>query len=863
MNIVSLFEEKVSQYPNSIAIVSKDKTLTYNEVNAAANKLAHVLAKSGIKKGDYIGICMQRSPEFIIAITAVLKLGAVYVPIDVSYPKQRISYMLQNSGIAFLISKSEHRDLLTGYQITTMYMDEIRKKLEHEDAGNIPLQIHETDAVYVMYTSGSTGTPKGSIITHQAITRLTNESGYIEILPTDNFSHFSNVSFDASTFEIWSALLNGARLTLIEPATLLDINELHQCIVKNGITTMFITTALFNHLVHENPGMFSTVKYVLFGGEKANAFFANKVLEHGKPLHLLNAYGPTENTVFSTTFEITDSFMPEESVPIGKVIKGTTAWILDGEKKPVQQGENGELFLGGTGIALGYVNRPDVTAEVFIPNPFTDGSDMLYKTGDIVRELPDGNIVYIGRTDTMVKIRGYRIELAEIEKHIVSYPGITEAFVTYTEDEAGDKELMSFFKTEPRTEVLAAELRRYLQDRMPSYMVPPVLERVDSFPMTPNGKIDKNELLKSWLKKNQSVSITATDDVEKMVEIWESVFHIHPLEPTANFYELGGHSFIAFQIMQKVKAEFDVEMPLRFIFESPTPVVLTIRLRKYRELLHADGTLSLLLPIRKEGTKIPIVMVPPFDTIHRLYDFTDIIPDEYPVYGFEPLYFSESSEHVHSIEEIARLYLGDVLKTMNGSPFLLGGWSLGGVIAFEMARIIKTELHEDIPLFFLDLEELEDDSYFFKTTSRIRRNYLRAFYACEKWLYFLSVYKFRMIMKVYKSVIRRFYIMILKKNVKEIERAKIVSTGWPVALRKAQSAAFASYKAKPLDIDAVNFIAIDRYRPPVERKSGLRKFITGKYSEVLVEGDHNNFLELPYVRDLVKKFEQYLKTHSN
>lgn len=858
MNIVSLFEEKVSQYPDSIAIVSKDKTLTYNEVNASANRLAHILAQSGIKKGDYIGICLQRSPEFIIAITAVLKLGAVYVPIDVSYPKQRIGFMLQNSGISFLISKNEHRDLLTGYETALLYMDEIQKKSENEDAGNIPLQISETDAVYVMYTSGSTGTPKGSIITHQAITRLTNESGYIEILPADNFSHFSNVSFDASTFEIWSALLNGARLTLIEPATLLDTNELHQCIVKNGITTMFITTALFNHLVSENPGMFSTVKYVLFGGEKANVFFVNKVLEHGKPQHLLNAYGPTENTVFSTTFEIAHNYLPEESVPIGKAIKGTTAWILNNEKKTVSQGENGELYLGGTGLALGYVNRPDLTAEVFITNPCTDGADVLYKTGDIVRELPDGNIVYVGRTDTMVKVRGYRIELAEIEKHILSYAGITEAFVTYTENEDGDKELLSFYKTEQQVEIAADALRRYLHDRMPSYMVPPVLEQLDAFPMTPNGKIDKNELLKSWLQKNQSESITATDDVEKMVEIWESVFHIHPLAQTANFYELGGHSFIAFQIMQKVRAEFDVEIPLRFIFESPTPMVLTIRLRKYKELLHADGTLSLLLPVRKEGTKIPIVIVPPFDTIHRLYDFTDNIPHEYPVYGFEPLYFSESSEHVHSIEEIARLYLGDVLKTMNGSPFLLGGWSLGGVIAFEMARILKTEMHEDIPLFFLDLEEMEDDSYFFKTQSKYKRKFLQIFYSCEKWLYFLSVYKFRMIMKVYKSIVRRFYITIRKKNVKEIERAKIVSTGWPVALRKAQREAFAAYRAKPLDIDAINFIAIDRYRPPVERNNGLRKFITGKYSEVLVEGDHNNFLELPYVRDLVKKFEQYL-----
>ncbi len=860
MNIVTLFEEKASAYANSIAIVGKDGSLTYKEVNESANRLAHFLAKAGIRKGDYIGICLPRSPEFIIAITAVLKLGAVYVPIDVSYPKQRISFMLQNSGVSLLLSKNEHRDLLTGYQMTSVYIDEIHSKLEKEDAGNLTLQINKTDAVYVMYTSGSTGTPKGSIITHQAITRLTNESGYIEILPTDNFSHFSNVSFDASTFEIWSALLNGARLTLIEPDTLLDTKALHQCIVDNGITTMFITTALFNHLVNEKPDMFGSVKYVLFGGEKANAFFVNKVLEHGKPQHLINAYGPTENTVFSTTFEIADNYVPEELVPIGKVIKGTTALILNSEKKPVQQGESGELYLGGTGIALGYVNRPDLTAEVFIPNPCTDGEDMLYKTGDIVRELPDGNIVYIGRTDTMVKIRGYRIELAEIEKHILSYAGITEAFVSFTEDEAGDKELVSFFKAEQHAEIQTASLRRYLQERLPSYMVPPALEQVSAFPMTHNGKIDKAALLKSWLEKNQSEIITASSDVEKMVEIWESVFHIHPLSQTANFYELGGHSFIAFQIMQKVRAVFEVEIPLRFIFESPTPAVLTIRLSKYKELLHTDGSLSLLLPIRKEGTKTPIVIVPPFDTIHRLYDFTDNILQEYPVYGFEPLYFSESSGHIHSIEEIARLYLADVLKTMNGSPFLLGGWSLGGVIAFEMARIIKDEMHVNIPLFFLDLEELEDDSNFFKTKSKLKRRLLEIFYACEKWLYFLSVYKLRMITKIYKSIVRRFNIMVRKKTVKEIERAKIVSTGWPVALRKAQSEAFAAYRAKPLEIDAVNFIAIDRYRPPVERKIGPKKFITGKYSEVIVEGDHNNFLELPYVHDLVSKFEQYLKT---
>jgi thioesterase domain-containing protein len=268
--------------------------------------------------------------------------------------------------------------------------------------------------------------------------------------------------------------------------------------------------------------------------------------------------------------------------------------------------------------------------------------------------------------------------------------------------------------------------------------------------------------------------------------------------------------------------------------------------------------MSLLLPLRKEGSKKAIVIVPPFDTIHRLFDFTSNIAKEYPVYGFEPLYFSEASNHVHSIEEIARLYVTDLLKSLNGAPFILGGWSLGGVIAFEMARILSAELHEEMSLFFLDLEELEEDSYFYKTTSKLKRKLLTIYYACDKWFYFVRVYKLRMVNKIFKSIIRRFNIM-RKKKIKEIERAKIVSTGWPVELRKAQREAFAAYKARPLSVHAINFIAIDRYRPPVERHGGIQKFITGKYKEVIVEGDHNNFLELPYVNDLINKFEKYLE----
>ena len=494
---------------------------------------------------------------------------------------------------------------------------------------------------------------------------------------------------------------------------------------------------------------------------------------------------------FSTAFEIPDNYPAGDSIPIGKAIKGTTTFILNSEKKPVPRGETGELYLGGTGLALGYLNRPDLTDEVFVPIPLPGKTGKLYKTGDIVRELEDGSIDYIGRVDNMVKIRGYRIELSEIEQNIQAYSGITGAFVTYTENNEGDKELVSFYRTEKNREIQPAELRHFLKDRLPSYMVPSALQQVDVFPMTPNGKIDKAELIKLWLEKPEPEKHIASNDIEKMIAIWESVMHISPISETDNFYELGGHSFIAFQIMQKVKTAFNVEMPLRFIFESPVPWVLTERLLKYRELLQSDGTLSLLLPLRKEGLKPPIVIVPPFDTIHRLYDFTSNISKEHPVYGFEPLYISEASEHVHSIEEIARLYVDDLLKTLGSSPFILGGWSLGGVIAFEMARIFKTALHKDISLFFLDLEEMEDDSYFFKTTSSFKRKLLQFFYVVDKWYYFISVYKFRMVRKIFKSIVRRFRIHISRHKVKEVERAKIVSTGWPLELRKAQRAAFA------------------------------------------------------------------------
>jgi amino acid adenylation domain-containing protein len=444
-----LFEKQAAQTPDAIALVFEGQHCTYHELNERSNQLAHYLCKRGVKAGGFVCISMDRSIDMIIGFLGILKAGSAYVPLDLDYPQDRLSFMLQDTRAHVLLTTSHLSGYFDEVDCQVICMDAEGDVISRQSKNNLSHTGGSQDIAYVIYTSGSTGKPKGVLVPHQAITRLVRNTNYIAFDGSEIIAQASNTSFDAATFEIWGALLNGGKLVHIPKETLLSPKLMIEHIRQHGITTMFLTTALFNQIVSEIPSGFQTLRHLLFGGEAVNPEYVRSVLKSGAPQNLLHVYGPTENTTFSTWYKIKDVAKYAQTVPIGMPIANSTHYVLDGKSNLVPVGVPGELCVGGDGLAKGYLNQPELTAEKFIPNPFGHDSEArLYKTGDLVRYLPDGNIEFIGRIDNQVKIRGFRIELGEIESILRGHDSVDDAVVTVWEGQGqgqrDDKRLVAY-----------------------------------------------------------------------------------------------------------------------------------------------------------------------------------------------------------------------------------------------------------------------------------------------------------------------------------------------------------------------------------------------------------------------------------
>ncbi|ETW97426.1 MAG: hypothetical protein ETSY1_22675, partial [Candidatus Entotheonella factor] len=446
-----------------------------------------------------------------------------------------------------------------------------------------------------MYTSGSTGRPKGIGITHQSVVRLVKETHYIDLGPTDIMALASNSAFDAATFELWGALLNGARLAGLPREVTLSPRALHQAIQTQGITTLFLTTALFNQIAQEEPEAFRAMPHLLFGGEAVEVRRVQEVLRHGPPARLLHVYGPTENTTFTTWNQVQD--VPDEAVtvPIGRPLSNTQVYILDRQLQPVPVGIPGELCIGGDGLARAYYNRPALTAAQFIPNPF--GAGRLYKSGDLARYLPDGTIEFLGRLDAQVKLRGFRIELGEIEAALSQHEAVQEALVLVREHPPGQKQLAAYIASgEPDATLLIPALTTHLKQTLPDYMVPSAFVVLDHFPLTPNGKVDRQALPAPETTSSEDryvVSRTPTEAV--LAAIWSDVLGVDRVGMHDNFFDLGGHSLVATQVISRVRDAFHTELPVRTVFESPTIAELAMAVDATSQ---AEGAILVPPPIQ-------------------------------------------------------------------------------------------------------------------------------------------------------------------------------------------------------------------------------------------------------------------------
>jgi amino acid adenylation domain-containing protein len=580
-SIQELFERQAEESSDAVAVISGPSRASYRELNERSNRLAHYLRELGVGAEMRVGICLERSLDMIVGLLAILKAGGTYVPLDPEYPIERLAFMVEESNVVILLTDENLEQALPSAGAHVICLDAEQEELLNYPCENPPNLSHPDNLAYVMFTSGSTGKPKGIAVTHRNVVRLVKQNDYARFDAEEVFLQFAPISFDASTFEIWGSLLNGARLVMF-PQKQASLEELGQVIREQQVTVLWLTAGLFHQMIENRPADLKQLRQLLAGGDVLSAHHVRKALQELDGCRLTNGYGPTEGTTFTCCYGMDDASAIQSNVPIGQPISNTQVYILDAHLQPTPASVPGELYISGDGLARGYMNQPGLTAEKFIPNPFaSEPGARMYRTGDLARYLPNGAIEFLGRIDFQLKIRGFRIELGEIESVLSKFGAIEQAVVLARENGAGDKQLVAYIVPEEGGDVSAANLKSYLRQHLPDYMTPSAFVSLEQLPLTPNGKVDRKAL-------PAPEKTTATDDnaaaprtlfEEVLVEIWTDVLQLERVHINENFFELGGHSLLATQIVSRVSDSFHVSLPLRALFESPTVAGLAERIQ--------------------------------------------------------------------------------------------------------------------------------------------------------------------------------------------------------------------------------------------------------------------------------------------
>jgi len=572
--IVDLFEEQVEQTPDAVAVVFKDQQLTYRELNIKANQLAHYLQNIGVKPEVLVGICVERSLEMVSGLLGILKAGGAYLPLDPAYPEARLAFMLEDAQIPVLLTHSTLVKGLPSHQAQTICLDTDWNKLSLLSENNLLTEMTPDNLAYVNYTSGSTGQPKGAEIRHRGVTRLLFCVDYIHLDASQVFLHMAPISFDASTLEIWGALLQGGQCVLF-PSNIPTIKELNEVLQKHHVTILWLTAALFNSIIDKAPDILSGIRQLLVGGEALSVPHIRRALDALPATQLINGYGPTESTTFTCCYPIPKSLDNNlSSIPIGCPIGNTQVYILDAWLQSTPLGVPGELHIGGAGLARGYLNRPELTQEKFIPNPFSqEPKAQLYKTGDLVRYRTDGKIEYLGRIDNQVKIRGFRIELGEIEAVLSQHPATRENAVVVHETSATDKRLVAYLVPHQEQTLDNTELRAFLKERLPDYMIPSAFVTLEAMPLTPTGKIDRRALPEPEGTRPQleaAYVMPQTDAEQRIAAVWQQLLQIEKVGIHDNFFEVGGHSLLMIQVQSELQKRFKQPLSMIELFQYTT-----------------------------------------------------------------------------------------------------------------------------------------------------------------------------------------------------------------------------------------------------------------------------------------------------
>jgi len=588
--ITELVAARATEKPGSLALTAGEDSLTYGALNARANQLASYLRSRGIGTDVPVGICLPRSLDMVVAALGVLKAGGAYIPMDPAYPSDRLAFMLDDAQAPVLISSRRLALRFPVGQRELVDVDDRRIAAQQPDFP--PNDVAPTDLAYVVYTSGSTGKPKGVEVTHGNLANLVSwHVGSFSVTPSDRASHVAGLGFDAAVWELWPYLAVGASVHLADEDTRNSPELLREWLMAERITIGFVPTPLAERLLSTNRRWprTSKLRVLLTGGDALHTYPPD-----GVPFTLVNNYGPTECTVVATSGRVLPNASPKASPSIGRAITNTQIHLLDESLTPVPDGSPGEMYIGGAGVARGYRNRPDLTAERFVPDPFArEAGRRLYRTGDLARRLPDGQIAFLGRTDDQIKIRGYRIEPGEISSALNRHPDIRGSIAVAREDTPDERRLVAYVVTDPNADLTHTGLRDFLRESLPEYMLPAVFVRLDALPLTPHGKIDRAVLPMPGpmnVLQDRVSAMPSTDTERRVAKIVAELLKLEEVGLDDNFFLLGGHSLLGAQLIARLRGAFGVQLTLRGLFESPTVEALSAKVDDLVEHGDANAT---------------------------------------------------------------------------------------------------------------------------------------------------------------------------------------------------------------------------------------------------------------------------------
>ncbi|WP_159945525.1 MULTISPECIES: non-ribosomal peptide synthetase, partial [unclassified Nocardiopsis] len=683
-----LFEDRAAETPDAVALVSGDESLTYAELDARANRLAHRLAALGAEPESAVAVLMDRSVQQMVATLAIVKCGAAYVPLAASFPPSRVRTIMSETGARVLVTDSAGRD----HAVVTAEAElgtsvTVADDLAEDGPVHAPgVRVDGQALLYVMFTSGSTGRPKGVAVSHHNVVELVLDHCW------DGENHrrvmvHSAYGFDASTYEMWVPLLRGSTLVLA-PRTDGDARVLADTIRDHGVTAAYFTTGLFNVMADECVESLSLLREVWTSGDVASPAAVQRVLDHCPDTVVVHGYGPTETTVWSSyqTFDTSRRTLGE--LTLGTPMDNTTMYVLDDRLRPVPPGATGELYVGGDHVARGYVGRPDLTAERFVADPLGGPGRRMYRTGDLVRWTRQGRIRFIGRVDGQIKIRGFRIEPAEVEAALGAWPGVSQCAVVVREDRPGDKRLVAYVVLEAGRDLDREALRQSMGEDLPDYMVPSLFVTLDRLPLTGNGKLDRRALPVPDYGAFARGRGPRTPREEVACRIFAEVLGLERVGVDDSFFDLGGHSLLATRLVTRINEATGLDLGVRDLFQTPTVAGL---------LGGEDrtGALDVLLPLQREGDERPLFCVHPAAGMSWCFaGLTRWLGGRQPVYGLQSRVLTEPDTLPASVEEVAEDYLRLIREVQPAGPYRLLGYSFGGLVAHAMATSLQGEGEE-------------------------------------------------------------------------------------------------------------------------------------------------------------------------